>query len=67
MMQHQDAVQRLGLAVALLPLGTANDFACTAGISVVRGRRRLVCMMLKLVCCCWALPMTLHAQQASLW
>ncbi|KAF8072370.1 ALDH10A8 [Scenedesmus sp. PABB004] len=27
------------LAVALLPLGTANDFACAAGISVVRAPR----------------------------
>jgi hypothetical protein len=35
MMDQREAVQRLGLAVALLPLGTANDFACTAGISVV--------------------------------
>ncbi|WIA07980.1 hypothetical protein OEZ85_007453 [Tetradesmus obliquus] len=34
MMDHKNAVHKLGLAVALLPLGTANDFACTAGISV---------------------------------
>eukprot|EP00882_Tetradesmus_deserticola_P028680 GHRQ01031952.1.p1 GENE.GHRQ01031952.1~~GHRQ01031952.1.p1 ORF type:complete len:259 (+),score=93.48 GHRQ01031952.1:428-1204(+) len=34
MMAHKEAVHRLGLAVGLLPLGTANDFACTAGISV---------------------------------
>lgn len=35
-MQHREAVARQGLSLALIPLGTANDFACTAGISVVR-------------------------------
>jgi hypothetical protein len=43
MMAHREAVAQLGMSVALLPLGTANDFACTAGISVVRPVRR-----------CWA-------------
>jgi hypothetical protein len=35
MMQHREAIVRQGLSIALIPLGTANDFACTAGISVV--------------------------------
>jgi diacylglycerol kinase family enzyme len=34
-MQQQEAFTRLGMAVALLPLGTANDVAAAAGISVV--------------------------------
>lgn len=35
LMQHREAISRQGLSVALLPLGTANDFAAAAGISVV--------------------------------
>jgi hypothetical protein len=35
LMQHREAIARQGLSIALIPLGTANDFACTAGISVV--------------------------------
>eukprot|EP00775_Hariotina_reticulata_P006858 gene6858-7074_t len=34
LLQHRDAIERQGLSVALLPLGTANDFACVTGISV---------------------------------
>lgn len=35
LMTHRDEMQRQGISVGLLPLGTANDFACVCGISVV--------------------------------
>jgi diacylglycerol kinase family enzyme len=68
MMAHRDAMHRLGMAVALLPLGTANDFACTAGISVVSKAVVAVEFRCCSCCHCWcvrALLMTLRAQQAS--
>ena len=35
LMTHREEMQRQGISVGLLPLGTANDFACVCGISVV--------------------------------
>lgn len=35
LMKHKDQLKDQDLSVALLPLGTANDFACVSGISVV--------------------------------
>jgi diacylglycerol kinase family enzyme len=37
MLKHQAPPE---VAVALLPLGTSNDFACATAISMVRGRVR---------------------------
>jgi hypothetical protein len=63
LMQHREAIVRQGLSVALLPLGTANDFAATAGISVVSP---VDAAPLSHYCCCWCCSGFCKQQQSSL-